>query len=131
MNKHTKIFFILSILLLFSSVFFCKTDGQESFVIKKKKKKRISKSKLQKNLCATFGQQLSHAPAVHKKIAEVQEVVLKETYKYIGNETDGFMVKADKSKIDGALKVAKEFEEKLDQFCKECEQYVEYLNSLS
>jgi len=129
-KKHTKTFFIFYTLFL-SSTCFCKTNDQESFVIKRNKKKKISKSKLQENLCSTFANQLSSAPAVHKKIAEVQEIVLKETYKYIENAKDGFIVKSDKNKMDAALKMAKDFEDKLDQFCKDCEQYVEYLNGLS
>jgi len=129
MEKSSKIVLLLSLFCI-STTYICKADEKESFVIKKKKK-RVSKSKLQQELCTTFANQLSSAPAVHKKIAEIQEVVLKETYKYIENAKDGCILASDKNKIDAILKVAQEFEQKVEQFCKDCEQYTAYLSKLS
>jgi len=101
----------------------------ESFVIKKKKKSK-SKSKAQKEACQVFAQQLSDVPTIHKKIAEIQEILLKETGKYLENAKDGFILKAKKDKLAEAIKRAEDFEHKMEAFSYACDQYLEYLNSL-
>jgi len=133
---------LLFILLLFG--FFCNTSqlvqkksqeksqkkSQDSFVIKKKKKK-ASKSKLQERVCYSFANQMASVPDLHKKLADVQKVLLEQTGKYLENSKDCILVKAKKEKVDAILQKSQEFEYKLREFCVECDEYVAYLHSLN
>jgi len=104
-------------------------DLGSEFVVKKQKTQKKSKSKLQEQGCQVFASQMSWGPQVHKHIADMQQVLLEQTVKYIENSKDGILLKNKKDKIDNMTKVAQEFESKMEQFCKECEQYVSFLNS--
>ena len=110
-----------------------KPDNSEvsEFVIKKtKKKKTCSKSKLQKEACQEFANQMSCIPQIHKNLADTQQMLLEQTIKYIESEKDGVLVKNKRDNLDEIVKKSRAFGEKMEQFCKECEQYVNYLRGL-
>ncbi|MFC1842168.1 hypothetical protein ACFLYU_00740 [Candidatus Dependentiae bacterium] len=137
MIKYTNFF---GLILLFSGVVFCESVKKEesidtlntadSFVIKKKKK-RVSKSKMQEEICRNFGNQMACVPDVHQKIAELQKVLLDQTCKYLENSKEGVILKNNKNKLQDMLKVSQDFEQKLQEFCKDCDAYVKYLQSLT
>ena len=128
-KKYCVIALLFLIPLFLLATCFGADSEPESFVIKKKKKSK-SKSKAQKEACQVFAQQLSDVPTIHKKIAEIQELLLKETGKYLENAKDGFLIKAKKDRLAEAIKRAEDFEQKMEAFSYACDQYLEYLNSL-
>jgi len=128
MTKKYIIFLVLGFLFLVSKTVI--TVSSEFVVQKSERKKRKSKSKLQEQACQVFAGQMSHGPQVHKHIADMQQVLLEQTIKYIESSKDGILAKNKKDKIDEIVCVAQKFEEKMEQFCKECEQYVNYLRGL-
>ena len=105
------------------------SDQVDTFIIKKKKKK-ISKSKLQEKVCSSFVSQMSDMPDVHKKIADLQQLLLEQTGKYLENSKESLLVKANKEKLKALLQKAEDFEAKITEFCTECDNYVNYLRGL-
>jgi len=103
------------------------THCSESFVVKKSKKKPKSKSKMQDQLCSYFTDQMSMVPDVHKKIADLQQALFDQTYKYLENSKECVLIKSNKEKIDAMQKKAEDFREKMECFCKECDEYLAYL----
>ncbi|EKD23337.1 MAG: hypothetical protein ACD_82C00111G0001 [uncultured bacterium] len=109
------------------------SEKQESFVIIKDTKKtsvKISKSKLQEKTCTVFGDQISLVPDINQKISQIQKVLLDHTCKYLESSGECVILKNDKNKIDEILKVAKNFEEKMEDFIQDCDKYLEYLKNL-
>ena len=106
---------------------------ENSFVIKKDAKKsgaKASKSKLQEDLCTVFGDQISCVPDINQKVSKVQKILLEHTCKYLESSSDCVILKSDKQKMDEILKVAKNFEEKMEDFSQDCDRYLQYLKSL-
>lgn len=102
---------------------------KEEFVIKKNEKK-VSKSKLQEETCTIFADQISIIPDINQKVSQVQKILLDHTCKYLENSDGCILLKSDKKKIDEILKVAKNFEEKLEDFVQDCDKYLQYLKSI-
>ena len=112
----------------------CKENcNDNSFVIKKDAKKagvKASKSKLQEQACTLFGDQISCVPDINQKVSQVQKILLEHTCKYLESSSDCILLKSDKQKMDEILKVAKIFEEKMEDFVQDCDKYLEYLKGL-
>jgi hypothetical protein len=102
---------------------------QDDFVIKKNTKK-VSKSKLQEDTCTIFGDQISSIPDINQKVSQVQKILLEHTCKYLENSGDCVILKNDKKKMDEILKVAKNFGQKMEDFIKDCDKYLQYLSSI-
>lgn len=134
-TRFVKANFILSGFLFFNTSFADNIlpEKQENFVIKKDTKKSVikaSKSKLQEDTCVVFGDQISLVPDINQKISQIQKVLLDHTCKYLENSSGCVLLKNDKNKIDEILKVAKNFEEKMEDFIQDCDKYLEYLKNL-
>jgi len=127
-KKRIGLFFLVSLFILCVSGH---TIGESSseFVVKKKKKSG-SRSKLQEELCEVFSEQLSAAPNLHIKTAKIQDISIKQTRQYLESSKTSFIAKAKKGEIDEAIQKAREFENKMNAFCHECDQYLEYLDNL-
>ena len=112
----------------------CKENcNDNSFVIKKDTKKsgvKASKSKLQEQACTVFGDQIACVPDINQKVSQVQKILLEHTCKYLESSSDCILLKSDKQKMDEILKVAKIFEEKMEDFVQDCDKYLEYLKGL-
>jgi len=136
MEKKNSVFCILFLMFftcIVTETIVCKEAIESSselseFVIKKKKKKKGSKSKLQKEACQIFADQMNYGLQMNKNTADIGQILLEETIKYIQSEKDGVLIKNKRDNLSEIVKTAQKFQEKLEQFCKECEQYVVYLN---
>jgi len=132
MLKENSVFIFL--LLLFV-LFFCRqvvtTDAEgnarEVFVVKRTKKHSSKKSK--EKICENFIQQIGRSPSVRKKIAKIDKVLLRETQRYLESEKDSLIKGAKKENIASLLERSDRFLEKMEAFCNDCEQYLDFLKS--
>lgn len=121
---------LLSVLL--SGQIFAVTPHKSTscdFVIKKSEKK-ASKSKLQEDTCAIFGDQISSIADTNQKVSNIQKILLEHTCKYLESSSDCIILKSDKKKADEILRVAKNFEDKMQDFIQDCDKYLEYLKNI-
>jgi len=131
--------YVCFIALLFVTVIFVVAEQitpntKELFVIKKKdskqNNKRQSKSKLQEELCERLADQLNYAIEIYKSIADIQEVILKRTREYLEHSKNGFILTADKNKLESCLKLSQKFTNDLEKFVQNCDSYKKYLHNL-
>lgn len=102
-------------------------EQQESFVVKKKKGGRVGR-KTKEQACRGFAQCIKSASQLVERVAKVQGFSLERTVQYLeGNDPFSGVKKSD---IQELVRKSEKLEEKINQLCQECDEYMRYTNSL-
>jgi len=126
MYTKSRICLVISSILFLSS--FCNQNvGGESFVLPKKKKSSTKKTK--EKICNNFVDQISCSPSLRKKIAQIDQMLQQETRKYLENDSDGVIKSAKKQNVSEILDHSEDFSKKMEDFCNECDNYLQYIES--
>lgn len=108
--------------------------GQNNFVIKKEEKsvesKKVSKSKMQEQACQAFANQISDIANLHQKASKVQKLLIDQTGFYLESCNKSVLLRIDKKKMEEVLRVSKDFEQKMENFLKDCDKYFDYISRI-
>jgi len=125
MFKIAKVGLMFAFLMPFGS--FCNQEVEESFVLPKKKKSSTKKTK--DKICNNFFDQLSCSPSLRNKIAQIDQRLQQEVKKFLENDSDGVVKSAKKKTAPEILRHIEDFSKKMEDFCNECDNYLQYLKS--
>ena len=101
---------------------------QESFIVKKKKVSGRAGRKSKEQACREFADCVKSGSELVERVARVQGFALDQTAQYLNGEDPFSGIK--KADIKELVRRSELLEQKIDQLCQECDNYICYTNGL-